>query len=104
LTVEFSRSENLTILRKEDPVVVQLATPQEVAKATEMPLYEKGKLVVARCDLDKGIIYLGRDDRTDFYYEMAKWRFWPKDYWTDLPKWRGIADKFTRLAAERKVE
>ena len=106
LTQEFAKKEGLDIVRKGDVKVVQYESPDVMADTLKLPKLDGKNTVVARCDLLNGIIHLGRKGeggREDFYYEMAKWRFWPITYKKDHDKWKEVADRFMRLCVDRDV-
>lgn len=98
-TVEFAREHKLEILRKGDVTIKWHKSPEEMAKDMDLPLQYPAGIAVARIELEKGIIHLcreGANPREDLYYEIAKYRFWPADWWREEKKWRAVAEKFMR--------
>lgn len=98
-TVEFARENKLEIIRKGEVTVKYHKSPESMAKDMDLPLEYAEGIAVARVELSTGVIHLSRDGekgRADFYYEVAKYRFWPAAWWREEKKWRDVAEKFMR--------
>jgi hypothetical protein len=104
----FAARNGLNVCRTGLPTRVEyLANPGEAAQFTHQPRYEYGGEVVARIDLQVGLIYLGRREPSDLYLELAKWFFysptyrWGQDARRDAEQRRLIAD-FADFCLDRK--
>jgi hypothetical protein len=90
----FASKSGLKIVRDRTLKVVRFKSPEEMNRRLVLPLYENGGLCVARCDLDGGVIYLGRDNDSDLRYETFKYHCWPDNWRTDERRWRALAEKY----------
>jgi len=75
----FARTEKLALQRTDLPDRLVLChSPQALGDLTGTPIAQYGGAVVARVDLNRGIVYLGRRDPSDLYVELGKWFFYDR--------------------------
>ena len=78
---KFSQEKKLEIVRDTMPTRVNLlSSPAEVAQMTNRTENDRLGLVVARINLNQGIVYLGRSNPSDLYMELGKWFFYQPTY------------------------
>ena len=81
LAEDFARAEGVAIARQALPSRVELfKNPSALARATGLPEQDRLGQAVARVDLRRGMVLLGRDTPEDLYVELGKWLFYEKGY------------------------
>lgn len=108
LAEAFAKKERLTIQRTALPARVEMfKNPESLSIATGLPHSERLGEVVARMDLNQGVVYLGRSTPEDLYVELGKWLFyergyrWGQDEAADR-KHLALAEKFAAYCLEEK--
>jgi hypothetical protein len=108
LSVVFAKREGLVVFGAGLPSRVELfRSPEGVARATGRPRWEELGEAVARINLARGIVYLGRKDPEDLYVELGKWFFYdPRTRWGMDPeedaRRLALAEKFARYCLDEK--
>lgn len=81
LAERFANRKGLGLSRHASPNRLEIFTsPGELAEGTMLPRSEYGCEVVARIDLQMGIVFLGRSTPEDLYVELGKWYLYPAGY------------------------
>ena len=81
LADRFAKKHGLRVVRQKLPNRVEIfGSTGELADAMMMPTKEYGCKVVARIDLQMGVVFLGRSDTEDLYVELGKWFFYAANY------------------------
>jgi len=81
LAEDFARKEGVAIARRALPGRVELfKNPSALARATGLPEQDRLGQAVARVDLRRGIVFLGRNTPEDLYVELGKWLFYEPGY------------------------
>ena len=108
LAQDFATRRGIAIQRQVLPGRVELLDgPGGVAEATGKPRLERLGEAVARVDLRRGIVYLGRKTPEDLYVELGKWLFyehtyrWGRNHCEDRRHLR-IAEDFAKFCLDRK--
>lgn len=102
LAAAFAQKEGISIQRDTLPAKVEVFKNTDgVAEATGLPKNERLGTVVARMDLRRGIVYLGRTTPEDLYVELGKWLYYAPGYrWgQDAAADRKQLDRAERFAA-----
>lgn len=81
LAERFAAKEGVSLSRRTSPNRVEIfSSTAELAEGTMLPRSEYGCEVVARMDLQMGIVFLGRNTPEDLYVELGKWYLYPAGY------------------------
>ena len=81
LAEAFAKQEGLTVQRTGMPTQVMVfQSPEGVARATMQPRQDGLGEAVARINLNRGVVYLGRSTPEDLYVELGKWFFYETSY------------------------
>lgn len=108
LAQSFAAAEQTRVQRQILPGRVEVCdSPAEVAQATGRPAHERLGEVVARMDLRRGIVYLGRKTCEDLYVELGKWLYYePTFRWgvnrSEDQKRLQLAERFARYCLDEK--
>jgi hypothetical protein len=77
----FAKKHGSSLARTTLPTRVEIfSSPKELAAMSYMPESEYGCTVVARINLSRGVVMLGRKTPEDLYVELGKWYLYPEDY------------------------
>ena len=95
---EFAREKALAVRTRAQSrplvgLVFASGGPKQNAQLTGLPRHQNGGEVVARCDLDLGWVYLGRENESDLLHELGHWYFGTSER---------TADEFMNFCRHRK--
>jgi len=77
----FAEKRGLSVVRETLPTRLEIfSSTRELSAMTYMPEQEYGCKVVARINLSRGMVMLGRKSPEDLYVELGKWYFYPVGY------------------------